>query len=363
MNIIQSFQDSNAVIRELQNEPHLWDEYTRKKEYHSNRLDKHGRYSYCNQSDGMIFEPKVSHYLQNKGFDVEYPDNKKFAVILTHDVDDIYITPRHLLFSIYHLPFNRDIHSPINLCKGLVNKEKINYKSFTKIMEIEQKYETTSTFFFLPSPEDIFGKKYNLEELEDEIGNILNKGNEIGFHTGYYTYDNIKEIQNQKENMEQRIGRKIIGARNHVLRFTTPDSWETLAKAGFSYDSTYGYHNMAGFRNGMCHPYRPFNIDKGKTIDILEIPLSVQDWTLHMEMNKSSNDALVCVKHLIDIVEKYNGILTILWHTWTFAYPVSFGGIFNKEWSSLYEKILRYVSEKNAWITNCQEFYRYWHTY
>jgi len=360
MNTIQSFKDTSSIINELQHDTAFWDEYTKKEEYHQHHLDKYGRYSYSGRLNQTSLEPRVSQFLQQKGFDVEYPDKKNFAILLTHDVDDIYITPRHVLYSIYHVPFNKDIFFPLYLCVGLVNKEKINYKSFANIMEIENKYGTTSSFFFLPSPEDVFGEKYRLDELEYEIGTILDNGGEIGFHTGYYMYDNIKEIQNQKRNMERFIGRKIIGARNHVLRFTTPDSWEILSDAGFSYDSTYGYHNMIGFRNGMCHPFRPFNRDTGKTIDILEIPLNVQDWTLHMEMNTHIDDAWHYIKRLIDVVEKYHGALTVLWHTWTFSFPVSFGGIFSKEWNVLYEKILHYASEKNAWITNCQEFYKYW---
>ena len=80
------------------------------------------------------------------------------------------------------------------------------------------------------------------------------------------------------------MGKSIIGARNHVLRFKTPDSWVMLAKAGFKYDTTFHYHDMVGFRNGMCHPFYPFDLNKNNTIEILEIPLIVSDIALRSFM-------------------------------------------------------------------------------
>jgi peptidoglycan/xylan/chitin deacetylase (PgdA/CDA1 family) len=291
---------------------------------------------------------------------VEYPDNKKFSVVLTHDIDDIYIKPRHLLYSFYHFPENKDISFIFNSLMGIINKKKSNYINFNKIIDIEKKYGVTSTFYFLNSLFDIFGIKYNLQELTSEINYILDEECEIGFHTGYHTFNNLDEIVKEKEKMEKLTGKKIIGARNHVLRFKTPDSWNILANAGFKYDTSYGYSDMVGFRNGLCHPFQPYDLNREKLINILEIPLCIQDWTLRMEMRKNFQESWEYIKKLIDITEKYNGVLTVLWHNWTFALPTSIGGIFGREWTTLYEKIIKYADEKKAWITNCSNLYRFY---
>ena len=34
------------------------------------------------------------------------------------------------------------------------------------------------------------------------------------------------------------------------------------------------------FRNGMCHPFRPFNLQTGKAVDIIEIPQVIMDDSL-----------------------------------------------------------------------------------
>ena len=90
----------------------------------------------------------------------------------------------------------------------------------------------------------------------------------------------FEDIMEKKQRLEKVLGKKVIGYRNHYLRFKVPDTWELLSKAGFKYDTTFGYADCAGFRNGVCHPFRPYNINTGKQIDILEIPLIIMDRTL-----------------------------------------------------------------------------------
>ena len=233
--------------------------------------------------------------------------------------------------------------------------KKTPYINFKEIIKIEKNYEAKSSFYFFATSSEISEIKYNLEDLEEEIFYILDEECEVGLHTEYFSFDKPDEIKKEKAKIERLIGKKIIGVRNHDLRFKTPDSWEFLANAGFEYDTSFGYHDMVGFRNGMCHPFQPYNLNKDKKIDILEIPLNIQDWTLFMHMKTGTNEGWRYIKNLIDTTEKYGGVLTILWHNWTFSLPVSYGGIFRKEWTKLYEKILKYCHKKNAWITNGKE--------
>jgi peptidoglycan/xylan/chitin deacetylase (PgdA/CDA1 family) len=304
-------------------------------------------------------QPSVSEYLIKQGFCAEYPDNKKFAIVLTHDVDDVYITLRQVLRAI--IPSrDRFIFGFKNLLIEKLRERKLSYTNFEKIIQLERKYDATSSFYFLATERDVFGYKYRLEDIQDEIFHILDEKCEVGLHTGYYSFDNIDRIKNEKEKLEKIIEKRIVGARNHVLRFKIPRSWELLANAGFEYDTSFGYHDMIGFRNGMCHPFQPFNLIQNKEIDILEIPLNVIDVTLFSYMNIGAEKSWNLIKNLIDTVEKLNGVLTVLWHNWTFSFPVSYAGMFGKEWTSLYEKILEYCYKKNAWMTSNREICEYY---
>ncbi|MCJ7630923.1 hypothetical protein MUP77_00785, partial [Candidatus Bathyarchaeota archaeon] len=123
------------------------------------------------------------------------------------------------------------------------------------------------------------------------------------------------------------------------------------------------YMDMAGFRNGMCHPFKPFSLDTKKEIDIIEIPLAIQDATLgETHMRLGVNEAMEVTKYLIDTVEKYHGVITILWHNGHLldektSQVMMFDKDLNKKF---YEKILDYSSKKNAWITSGEEIWKQW---
>ena len=284
----------------------------------------------------------------------DYPENKKFAIVLTHDVDDISISNQHLLRSFVPFPLNRDFLGFKPILLERLGGKKSSYNNFKQILKLEEKYDAKSSFYFLATDKDIFGYKYNIEDIPDDICYILESECEVGLHTSYYAFNQIDEIRSEKEKLEKIIGKKVKGVRNHLLRFNIPKSWEILSKVGFSYDTSFGYHNTIGFRNGMCHPFKPFNLDTNKQIDIIEIPLCISDVALFSFMKKNALESWALIKKLIDSTEMFGGVLTILWHNWTFAYPASFAGLFGKEWTTLYEKILEYCHKKNAWLTTAE---------
>jgi hypothetical protein len=125
-----------------------------------------------------------------------------------------------------------------------------------------------------------------------------------------------------------------------------------LSKAGFKYDATFGYSDCAGFRNGLCHPFRPYNLNTEKQIGILELPLIIMDRSLLKDyMRLDVKQAWELIKMLVDKVEQYNGVLTFLWHNNT-----SFEG----QYLRFYEKFLEYVSGKNAWIASGEKVFNWW---
>jgi hypothetical protein len=108
---------------------------------------------------------------------------------------------------------------------------------------------------------------------------------------------------------------------------------------------------MPGFRNGMCYCFKPYDLRKKKIIDIVEIPLHVMDATL---FKRDLVDSWKLIKKIIDEVEKNSGVLTILWHNTTFD------EIFWGDWAKLYERILRELKERNAWMTTAENIYNHW---
>lgn len=327
------------IVRE---DSELWDLFTRKEEYNNPLQDQYDRFPYYASKNRDIFEPKASQYLVDHGFTVQYPGNAPFAVCLTHDIDSVYTTTLSkglsALRSLKHGKLSESLHSIAQM-----RSKKMPLCNFSAIMDLEEKYGAKSTFFFMAENPGEQDYAYNIENLEPEVGEILNRGWEVGLHGGHTAYLDVQEMKEKKERLENVTHKPVIGYRNHYLRFKVPDTWECLSKAGFRYDATFGYADCAGFRNGMCHPFKPFNRDTDQEIDILEIPLIVMDGTLdqtYMRLDGRSKWEFVTM--LIDRVAACHGVFTLLWHN-TYMEGDNL---------ELYEKILGYCGERGAWMTS-----------
>ncbi|TGC09410.1 polysaccharide deacetylase family protein [Methanolobus halotolerans] len=301
-----------------------------------------------------ILLPDVSRKLVENGLKVALPDEKKFGVCLTHDIDDIYPPFHHTLLSMYHSVKDADLKELKKHSLWRINgKERSPYLNFKQIMDIEEAFGAKSSFYFLTAEKDPRRFRYNIEDVGTYMGDIVDRGWEVGLHGGYYSFDNYDSMIQEKQKLENVLGKSVIGFRNHYLRLKINNSWEMLSKAGFKYDTTLGYNNVVGFRNGICHPFWPYEPVTGKTLDILEIPLNIMDVAL-FECAGSFRQAWELSKQIIDTGEKYNGIITLLWHNNIYSSPHL------KEWKKLYVKILDYCNQKNAWITNCEDVYKWW---
>lgn len=344
-----AYKPINEIIK---HDNELWDIFTRKEEYSCQHSEYYKSY-YLTRDHNYIVEPSVSKYLVRNGLEVEYPDNKPFAICLTHDVDFIYPPITHTLASSAYLvkALNMD-RLKYNILWRMKGKRSSPYINFKEIMGLEEKYGAKSSFYFMTSDRDVTRPVYDIKDLEDELGYIIDKGFEVGLHGGYYTYDNIEEMKKEKSILENVLGKKIIGYRNHYLLFKVPDTWELLAEAGFRYDTTLGYNNAVGCRNGMCHPFKPYNLITDKEIDILEIPLNIMDSSLFNNI-RPIDKAWEASKNVIDTVEQYHGVVTLLWHN------NIFGSAYMRDWARLYNRILSYCHSKNAWMTNAESIYRW----
>ncbi|WP_394698035.1 polysaccharide deacetylase family protein [uncultured Methanolobus sp.] len=338
----------NNTLEKLKEKKELWDIFTKKEEYEPSFLDKYGRFPHYLSNHRDVFFPIISEYLIENGFRPKYPDGKKFAVCLTHDIDVVHQGYLGCAFYSIKSAIKGNFMEAIKYPIYAINKQHHPYRNFREIMDLEEKYGATSSFYFLALEPGEKDYTYNIQSLKDELKYIDSRGWDIGLHGGHESYNNYEDLIKKKEKLEKTLGKKVVGYRNHFLRFKTPETWELLSKAGFKYDTTFGYSDCVGFRNGMCHPFKPFNLKTNNEIDILEIPMTIMDCTLLRDyMKLDIKDSWKLTKNLIDTVEKYNGVITILWHnTYMQAENLAF-----------YEKILMYCHDKNAWMTSGKEIY------
>jgi peptidoglycan/xylan/chitin deacetylase (PgdA/CDA1 family) len=326
----------------LQQDPEIWDLFTRKEEYTYSPRDQYDRFPFSSRKNPAIFDPKASWYLVSHGYSVDFPNAAPFAVCLTHDIDHVYQPVHKKVLSALGSLKHGNLTEALTRITHLSSK-KLPFCNFSAIMDLEEKFGAKSTFFFKADSPGEPDYTYTCADLESEIWEIVDRGWEIGLHGGCTTYNNVREMRVKKERLEKITHCPVVGYRNHFLRFRAPDTWELLNQAGFLYDTTLGYAESAGFRNGMCHAFKPFNLITNNEIEILEIPLIVMDTTFNPPYNNLDDRATwEIIKMLIDRVASCHGVITVLWHN-------SYMHV------EMYKKILTYCHDKRAWMTGGKE--------
>lgn len=325
----------------LRQDPEIWDLFTRKEEYTNPLRDQYDRFPYYASTYRDIFEPRASQYLIEHGYQIKYPDDAPFAVCLTHDIDSIYQSVPSKGLSVLRGLKQRNPSEAFRMLSQMQSR-KLPLCNFSQIMDLEEIYDAKSTFFFMAESPGEQDYAYNIEDIAPEIGDIIDRGWEVGLHGGHTTYLDPREMREKRERLEKVTRKPVLGYRNHFLRFRIPDTWEYLSQAGFEYDATVGYADCVGFRNGMCHLFRPYNLKTRNEIEIVEIPLALMDRTLARYMQMDTKIGWEVVHKLIDTVENCHGVFTVLWHN----------SYMDAENLELYEMILRYCREKGAWMMN-----------
>lgn len=279
---------------------------------------------------------------------MNWPQRKKFAVFLSHDIDRV--QKQWFQNFYYFLKQKRFYH--------LLPKFKQNpYWTFKKIAALEQKYKVRSTFFFLNESiklnlfEPVTWKlslgRYSISErrIIQIIKDLERQGFEIGLHGSYRSFRNQALLAEEKQNLEKILGKKIYGVRQHYLNLDIPETWRLQDKVGFAYDASFGFENKTGFRGNRHQPFFPLKNN------FLVIPLVIIEDNLFSEAGFNPEKVWQRCLQLINRAEINRGLLSLLWHN-QFFNEKEFPGFLE-----IYEKIILECQKRNAWFGTGKEIY------
>lgn len=322
------------------------DLFSLREEQESGQRDQYNRYLHRFSAQKDISKPVVSDYFREHNLQpvIEWPHGKRYAICLSHDIDLIdwrwYTLAELGLRSLGKRKWNETL----KYWQLMYQPQLRNLRNFQTIMDLEKKYGAQSTFFFMATTDH--DQRYDIWTLEEELKNIQAQGFEVALHGGMESYQDASILIQEKERLEQVLGAKVIGIRQHYLRFDLEKTWQAQEAAGLLYDATLGYADQIGFRNGMCFPFIP----EGRRM--VEIPLVVMDSTLWSYLAYDFDTAWLQTKQLIDTVQERGGLISILWHNDQFVEAL------HPRSAELYEKILAYGQESGAWMTSAAEIYQ-----
>ncbi|MBD3233130.1 MAG: hypothetical protein GF315_05345 [candidate division Zixibacteria bacterium] len=346
-------EEENAIVFNFDIIGSIFYLLSRSEEYYSQARDEHNRFPH---TESILYEsdclahPVVDHYLRllRKLFaqlGIECENDQKPTAILSHDVDlpirSIKGSAKLLLVS------NNSISSRFkgmyDALKSVSNFERNPFWNFRKYCQAESGFDMKSSFNFVcPRNRSRFDPKYEIgnQNLRNEMVRLKENQFEIGLHGSYNSLLGDADIEVEKRYLEKNSGIEVQGHRAHYLRFDVASSYHKLIKAGFLYDSSIGYSETIGYRAGTGIPFRAFDIQKNRTLRLIEIPFAVMDGPLFAEF--STIEAVrEKLDSLIEETSNVHGMIGFLWHLRT-AYSVDYPA-----WFDCYEYLLRRLNEKD----------------
>jgi hypothetical protein len=360
---------------------------SRQEEYLQEHRDLWGCFSAYHSllyEHGILRRPLVNHYaahlknelakaarLKGLEFSAEpaWPDRKRFAVCLTHDVDLI----GHNCFRFGARNARRAARGrePYKALRALVGgtRDSLRYSRsqslcrFDEWLKVEDEFGARSSFYFIPYSENRhewdssykFTDYLPFREGRTTVAGMMrvmtDGGWEVGVHGGYSGFDDYARLSAERESVESVVGRGVSGVRQHYLHLKAPETWRAQSAASFEYDSTLGYNEELGHRAGIASPFTLYDLAADEELPLVELPLTIQDNVLFNYLRLDESEALRRCRSLMDEVASVGGMMTLLWH------PNSRGD--ERLWN-VYRGLLGYARSEGAWLSSGEQIARHW---
>ncbi|WP_151949619.1 polysaccharide deacetylase family protein [Aliarcobacter butzleri] len=316
---------------------------TRWEEYVNKVRDNHDRFSASSSlayKQSFLDRPIVNEYVEElKSKLLELDNNLKFKIhnsklFVSCDVDQPYDCTVENIQNLIRVGAGdilkrKSIKEFAKRVRRYIFNKFGNYKydenyTFDWYMDVCEKVGVRAAFYFIPTSIEKQNGCYELKDkkIQNLIKKIDDRGHEIGVHGSYQTYQD-KEIAKLQKNMLDNtlinlgIFQKVVGNRQHYLRWDNSLTPAILENAGFQYDTTGSYADRPGFRYGVCYEFSMFDILNRKKLAIKQRPLIVMECTIidNMYMGLGySEEALQVMRDLKQKCFKYNGNFSLLWH-------------------------------------------------
>lgn len=322
LDIIQSiFFILSNYEEQIQTEDILYDEHGRLK-LENRTLYKEEYFDRPIVNDYSRFFCKLSERIGVKGL---WNVPRHMSAHVSHDVDYPYeIT---LGDRLQILLFGRILGLPV--------KRIISSGSET-ISTIEKENDIVSSWYFKGGGKSKYDDRYKITNgrILEFVSELKEQGCEIGFHYSYAASEDEGLAKRESELVKKSLDIDYLCGRNHFLRCKSAKSWKIYEKIGIVYDTTQGCAECEGFMNGICIPYKLFDVQNNCELNVWEIPLLVMDGTLRRETyrNYTADEALDRINELLKVVLEFSGVFTILWHNTS---------IHGKYWEDWFEEVYK----------------------
>lgn len=187
------------------------------------------------------------------------------------------------------------------------------YDTFAHIFEIVPVHKLI--FFFLiggNAPDD--GRfKVKHKRYRRLIAQTAEKGARVGIHPSYDAFFDKAVLQEETGALADVLQRSVRYCRRHFIRYRLPDTYLDSLENGLLYDYTTCLIKEAGFKHGLCVPFRWYDLVAEEETDLTLVPTVFMDRTLERVYENPTE----IVKNLIEETKRAGGLFVGYFHNQT----------------------------------------------
>jgi hypothetical protein len=336
---------------------------------------------------GLLREPTIDRWLAGRRRALAgeatplWPPGKSFAVCLTHDVDLVSTSSTIRQVGRFaragrapgiagrHEAVARLARPPVRVVRSLghrIARSPSTARTMERSVAVEAKRGAFASYFFtvppgthrsrydcVYAPDDRCTFRGKRVRIADLMRALDAEGHDVGLHGSYAAALEPGVLTAERAFLRNATGLEITTTRQHFLRWDVRYSADFQEAAGLRADSSLGFNRNVGFRAGTSLPFHPFDVDGGRRLELLEVPLVIQDTALlgRAALALDLDGARKLVGELIDAIAAVEGVATLLFHPDKLARP---------DWLALYEHALDHALDRGGWLTSLRTLQEWW---
>ena len=213
------------------------------------------------------------------------------------------------------------------------------FDTFDFVLDLHNKYKLKSIFFFHVGDYDVNDKSIPVSSNRlQALVKGINDYADVGLHPSYSSHTKPEKLAVEFTRLAKLIHQPVTQSRYHFIKLKLPNSYRELIENDVLEDYTMGYASKMGFRAGICHPFKFYDLDYDAPTQLTVYPFYLMEATVKYYFKEDYDQAFPYFKEYIDKVKEHNGVFTSLWHNDSFSEWGQWKG-----WKSVYEKMIEYI--------------------
>jgi hypothetical protein len=217
------------------------------------------------------------------------------------------------------------------------------YDAYGRMDRLHESCGLSPLYFFLVAEHrGVYDK--NLDPRHPAVAALIRRHAEryvIGLHPSWKSGDETGLLRQEKQLLESLCGQQVEDSRQHYIRFSLPETYRQLIKAGISRDYSMGYGSINGFRASVASPFYWYDLAAEEQTNLQLYPFCFMEANSYYEQQYTPVQALAELRHYSEMIGSVNGTMITIWHNASLGTSRQFSG-----WWDTYASFVQEVTGK-----------------